>query len=331
MHRVNRNSPAPVVSKAVTAALFLLLSVFYFSPRPLQAQAFSQLAVSASGLEVPFAPAPSGAARYTAAPGFSVYFIDVGQGDAIYLELPGGKNALIDGGPSTSASSGLARFLASKKVTSIDHVMLTHPHADHYKGLHYVFSNISVSHFYDTGMDNKGAKTDDTLREKVRALGVNTVYPAPGDVLPLAEGVSARVFNSCPEAVGSTDGKAINNCSIVMKVTYQHTSVLFTGDMEADREAELVSRYGTELDSEVLKVGHHGSPNSSSERFLRMVSPKAAYIEVGRNNYGHPARAVLDRLLAAGAQVFRTDLGGTQEYSPFAALLASAGRAVSVN
>ncbi|OGR97084.1 MAG: hypothetical protein A2016_01485 [Elusimicrobia bacterium GWF2_62_30] len=296
----------------------------------MNAQAFSQLAFSASGTEVPLAPAPSEATRYTAAPGFNVYFLSVGQGDAIYIELPNGQNALIDGGPSASGA-GLASFFAGKNVTKIDHVVLTHPHSDHYNGLQYVFSNLSVGNFYDTRLDNTGASTDNKLRDQVSSLGVNTVYPAPGDSLSWgAGGVGAKVFNSCP-AQQKSSGENVNDCSIVLKLSYRGASVLFTGDASAAIEARMVAAFGSELKADVLKVGHHGSKYSSSQAFLNVVKPAKAYIEVGKNNYGHPTPAALDRLAAAGAQIFRTDLDGTLEYSPFAALLASAGGVVSLN
>jgi beta-lactamase superfamily II metal-dependent hydrolase len=99
-------------------------------------------------------------------------------------------------------------------------------------------------------------------------------------------------------------------------MTYQNTSLLFTGDVQADAEAQMVSKYGSKLQADVLKVGHHGSSGSSSAAFLNMVKPKAAYISVGKgNSYGHPTQAALSRLQAAGAAVYRTDLSGTQEYT----------------
>ena len=286
-------------------------------------QSLKDMAYASGAVELPAPeepPAPSSATVYTAAPGFNVYFLSVGQGDSIYMELPNGQNALIDGGPSSSATGSLATFLSGKSVTKIDHVVLTHPHSDHYKGLRYVFNNLTVGNFYDTRMDNTGAAADNTLRDQINTLGVKVTYPAPGDeFLWGSGGVGVKIFNSCPEPVQSSDGHAINNCSIMLKLTYQNASVLFTGDTEAEVEASLVTRYGNELKADVLKVAHHGSPNSSSELFLNAVMPARAYIEVGKNSYGHPAQSVLDRLIAVGAAVYRSDLDGTQEYCADAA------------
>jgi len=315
MHRVKLNSPAPAVLKAVSAVLFLLLSVFHFAPQA-SAQAYGQLLAAAPKVEIPLAPVPQNATLLNAGPGLNVYFLNVGQGDAIYIELPGGKNALIDGGPSGSATGPLAAFLKEKKVSAIDHVVLTHPHSDHYNGLTYVFDNIAVSNFYDTRVDNSGAKADNTIREKVASLGVNTVYPAPGDRLDWsAPGVSIKVFNSCPAAFATKQSSTLNNCSIMMKMTYNGSSLLFTGDTEGETEIKLAEKYGAELKADVLKVGHHGSKYSSTTPFLKAVQPAKAYIEVGKNNYGHPTQDALGRLLGSGAEVFRTDLEDTMEFS----------------
>lgn len=316
MHHVNRNAPAPAILKAVYAAVFSLLAVFHFSALPLNAQALEQLGLAAPPVEIPLAPVPANATLYSAGPGLNVYFLNVGQGDSIYIELPGGKNALIDGGPSGAATGALAKFLADKKVSAIDHVVLTHPHSDHYNGLNYVFSNIEVSNFYDTRVDNSGATGDNTLRNKVKSIGVNTIYPAPGDRMDWsAPGVDVKVFNSCPQAFASKNSETLNNCSIMFKLSYNGSSLLFTGDTEGETELKLAERYGAELKADVLKVGHHGSKYSSTTNFLKAVKPARAYIEVGKNNYGHPTQDALGRLSAAGAEVYRTDLDDTQAFS----------------
>ncbi|MDP2866674.1 MAG: MBL fold metallo-hydrolase, partial [Elusimicrobiota bacterium] len=281
----------------------------------LNAQAFGQLYTDAPAVEIPLAPPPQNAVVYSAAPGLDVYFLSVGQGDSEYIELPNGQNVLIDGGPDNSPTGALAQFLALKKVTRINHVVLTHPHADHYKGLQYVLSNLKIDNFYDTRMDNTGTSADENLRAQAKFLGVNLVYPAPGDSLSWGPGgVEAKVFNSCPLPVSSGDGKAVNNCSITIRLAYQDASVLFTGDTQNDAETAMVAAFGPELRSDVLKVGHHGSAHSSSALFLEAVQPKRAYIEVGYNNYGHPTQSALSRLLKAGAKIFRTDLDGTQGF-----------------
>lgn len=242
-----------------------------------------------------------------------VYFLNVGQGDAEYIELPNGKNVLIDGGPSKSSTSLLAQFMSWQNVTRIDYVVLTHPHSDHYKGLNWVFNNFSVGRFYDTKMDNTGSKTDNQLRDQVAVRNISVSYPSQGDALDWDPSVQVKVLNSCPAPVQSDDGNNVNNCSIVLKLSYQGSSVLLTGDAEAGVESAMVARFGTELKSDILKVAHHGSDTASSAPFLAAVKPGAAYISVGKNSYGLPTTVVTDRLKAAGIKVRRTDEVGTQE------------------
>lgn len=268
--------------------------------------------------DMPAVPAPT--AVLSSAGALHAYFINVGQGDSEYIELPNGKNVLIDGGPANPAGSGdplVAQFLSQHNVTKIDYVLLTHPHSDHYTGLDYVFSHLQVSNFYDTQEENTGSSTIKTLRAKISSMGVNVSYPAEGDTLNWDPGeVQVKVLHSCSTPGSSSNGTVLNNCSIVLRVTYQNTSLLYTGDMQSDVEAQLVQKYGAQLQSDVIKVGHHGSAGASSAAFLNKVQPKAAYIEVGANNsYGHPTQAALSRLQAAGAAIYRTDQGGTQEYT----------------
>lgn len=244
-----------------------------------------------------------------------VHFVDIGQGDSEYIELPNGKNVLIDGGPTAGTGErSIAQFLNRKNVRKLDYVLLTHPHADHYNGLKYVFSSLPVANFYDTQLDENSPAPIRAVRELARNIpGIRISYPAPGDSLDWDPDVQVKVFNSCSEP--SKTGREPNSCSIVLKMTYQNTSVFFTGDMPAKVESVITDKYGALLRSEVLKVGHHGSSGSSSEKFLKAVQPKLAFIEVGAdNNYGHPRPDTLARLQAVGAKIYRTDLDGTLEY-----------------
>ena len=246
---------------------------------------------------------------------FRVYFIDVGMGDSEYIQLPNCKNVLIDGGPSSVASSKLAKFLNEHKIASIDYVLLTHPHADHFKGLMYVFSNLTVSNFYDTRQDNSESSTLQKFRELARnEPGVNISYPSTGSSLDWDPLVEIKVLHGAGAANDSLDGETLNNSSIVIKMTYQDASVLFMGDAQSDVEKQLVEKYGEGLKADVLKVGHHGSATSSTDEFLKAVAPKAAYVSVGKNSYGLPSASAIERLKNHGAAVYRTDSGGTMEY-----------------
>lgn len=256
-----------------------------------------------SGSALPGEPAKFSAGSLT------VYFVDVGQGDAQYIELPGGKNALIDGGP---PNGKLAEFLARRGVTKIDYLVMTHPHLDHFGGLPSVFDDLQVSNFYDTMMDNAGA-ADDLVRAKAAAEpGIAISYPRPGDSLDWGQDVKVKVFSSCPDKQSAERARDVNACSIVLKLTHANASILFTGDAGESVEGRLVAEFGDELSADVLKVGHHGSATSSTSALLEKVRPRLAYIEVGAgNSYGHPRQTTLDRLLAAGAEIHRTDLEGT--------------------
>lgn len=250
---------------------------------------------------------------------FKVYFIDVKQGDSEFIQLPDCKTVLIDGGPSSSASSNLAKFLTGHNITSIDYVVLTHPHTDHFRGLQYVFENLSVANFYDTRQNNSSSSTLQKVRETAKnEPGINIFYPAEGETLSWSSGVEVKVLNSCSNPGDSSDGNVLNDCSIVIKMTYQNASILFMGDAESDVEARLVSKYADALRADVLKVAHHGSNTASSELFLSYVKPKTAYVSVAaKNSYGLPNADALSRIEAAGAVVHRTDKEGTMEYAPF--------------
>ncbi|MFH2202592.1 MAG: MBL fold metallo-hydrolase [Elusimicrobiota bacterium] len=301
-------------------ALLLGLLVSPWTALPVSADTIEDLkgrsALSVSFGDLPqIAPLPAGAAVKPAGVkrDMKVYFIDVGQGDAQYIELPNGQNALIDGGPSNKKISA---FLKQHGVDKIDHVVLTHPHADHYKGLNYVFDELQVNNFYDTRMDNSGAKGDDVVREKAaNEPGCSTSYPGIGQRLPWGDGVYAKVLNSCADkgsSIGGADGgREINNCSIVIKLEYDGRSVLFTGDAQSKVERQMIERYGDKLTSNILKVGHHGSSESTIESFLNAVTPHIAVISVGNNGYGVPTSETLTRLQKVGAKIHRTDKSGT--------------------
>jgi len=243
----------------------------------------------------------------------NVYYLNVGQGDAAYIELPNGQNVLIDGGPSAVP---VEAFLREKGITAIDHLVLTHPHDDHYQGLLKVFAITEVKNFYDTRMENTDASGDNELRELAAAEpGCRTSYPEAGSNLNWDQHVTVKVLNSCTEPAKSRDNDIINNCSLFLRFFYNSTGLLFTGDAEASVENAMTRIFKSGLKSYALKVGHHGSRYSSAAGFLKRVSPSVAVISVGVNNiYGHPHKEALDRLVASGAQIYFTT-GGTQTLS----------------
>jgi beta-lactamase superfamily II metal-dependent hydrolase len=242
-----------------------------------------------------------------------VFVIDVGQGDAIYIELPSGRNALIDGGPKAEL---LVNFLNQKGVKALDNVVLTHPHSDHYNGLRAVLSGMPVKSFYDTKMDNLNSAVDDQMREDVAAkAGCEVRYPEAGEQLDWDPQVSVQVLHSCPFRVATALSYDINNCSIVLQMRYNGNSILFMGDAQSSTEDEIMDRFGAGIQSNILKVAHHGAPNTSTPGFLAAVKPRYAYIPVGLDNpFGHPSIDTLSNLRAAGATVFMTT-SGTQSFT----------------
>ncbi|MHB0997447.1 MAG: MBL fold metallo-hydrolase, partial [Elusimicrobiales bacterium] len=165
---------------------------------------------------------------------FSAHFINVGQGDSTYIVLPNGHNVLIDGGPS---GQPVYNFLKAKGVKTIDHVVLTHPHGDHFMGLKTVFRNFQVKNFYDTRADNTDAVMDDEVRAQAAAMpGCKIHYPESGSTLNWDSRVTVKVLNTCSAPVKTKDSAELNNCSIVMRFFYNGHGLLMTGDIESPIE-----------------------------------------------------------------------------------------------
>ena len=228
---------------------------------------------------------------------FSIHFIDVGQADAALVECDG-KYMLIDGG-NRADSSLVYTVLKNANVKYLDILVATHAHEDHVGGL------AGALQYAKAGLVlcPVTAYSSDAFNNFKKYAGPLTV-PSAGAEYSLG---SAKV-----KILGVNGGSDPNNTSIVLKITYGATSFLFTGDAErAAEQAILNSGYGAELSSTVLKVGHHGSENSTTYPFLRQIMPQYAVISVGEgNSYGHPTEAALSRLRDANVKVFRTDLQG---------------------
>lgn len=237
----------------------------------------------------------------------TVYFIDVGQGDAELIKTSDGKNVLIDAGP-PSASSMLVSFLISHNATTLDALVLTHPDSDHIGGADDVLAACTVLSVYESGYYTD-TKTYAALRAAVTAEGCpayNDTRLDPGDRLDITSSVTFEIMAINARSVDP------NDASLIIKVTDGTVDLLFEGDASSSVEGHMDSMFGSAMDVEVLKIGHHGSSSSTCASFLSQTTPAVAIIEVGTGNtYGHPANQTLDRLSAAGAQVYRTDLNGT--------------------
>lgn len=241
------------------------------------------------------------------APGvLTVAFLDVGQGDAIYIEAPNGNQVLIDAGKGRLVLEQLAKAMPLGDRT-LDAVVATHPDLDHIGGLPDVFARYDIGIFMEPGVQDDGADYA-ALKASVEKEDINTVYVQAGHILALDEDVYLEVL--FPDR--DVSQLEANTGSVVTRLTYGDTSFLFTGDSPESIEEYMVARYGQALQSDVLKLGHHGSKTSTSEAFVGFVSPAHAVVSAGCDNrYGHPHAEVLDRVRKHGATVVGTCEHGT--------------------
>ena len=233
-----------------------------------------------------------------------VDFIDVGQGDSILIRQ-GSHAMLIDGGTSESKQN-LLGFLESENVSSFDYIIGTHPHEDHIGSL----DDVVNSYDFDTILFPKVTTTTKTFENLVLAVkGKNKKFVEPEINKEYTLG-DAKFTILAPN---SKEYDSLNNYSIVIKLTYGKNSFIFTGDAESLSESEILKN-NVDLKADVLKIGHHGSSTSTSEKFLNAVSPKYAVISVGKDNsYNHPTKTTMNRLKKLGIPVYRTDEQGTIE------------------
>jgi len=240
-----------------------------------------------------------------------VVFIDVGQGDSTFIRTVGGSKVLIDGGGSNNPDSDsrvgeltVVPFLLDSGTASLDAVIATHAHSDHIQGLADVIEFLTVKRLIIPSLDDEACFAE--LIEIAGKKSIPVTRCSSGMVINLDRHTSMYVLN--PDAGCRADEDSLNNTSLVLRLCYKATSVLFMGDAEKEVEEELInSAFAQWLDSDVLKVGHHGSATSTGEAFLNAVDPVAAVISTGKNNFGHPSEKVLQLLEDRGIEYFRTD------------------------
>lgn len=235
-----------------------------------------------------------------------VDFLDVGQGDAIFVQTHLGNQILIDGGPSDRVLAELGSVMPFYD-RSLDLVILTHPDADHVSGLVDVLRRYQVEKVMLTGVSK------DTEAYRQFAAVVESEH---AELFPAQTGQrvwldQSTVFDVYYPNTGVAEEKlATNDTSVSGKLRFGQTSIVLTGDGSDKVERRLVS-VGFDLNADLLKIGHHGSRFSSSLEFLQAVSPEYAVISVGENNYGHPTEEALGRIRAVNAEILRTDEQGT--------------------
>jgi competence protein ComEC len=236
----------------------------------------------------------------------AVHFIDVGQGDSIYIKTPNGEDILIDAG-NKSKGKDVVNYLKKQKVDDIEVMIATHPDADHIGGLDEVLYAFKVESVYAPKVSHTTQAYKDFLtavkKEKL------TIKTAKLDVtLPLKDkSIKAKFIGPVKEYKTSD----LNNWSAVLHINYNKTSFLFTGDAELQSEKDMIAKKVLSK-VDVLKVGHHGAKETTTDAFLKAVQPKYAVISVGaKNSYKHPTNEVLNRLKNVKATVYRTDKHGS--------------------
>lgn len=242
-------------------------------------------------------------------------FLNVGQGDCAVLTTYDHRAIVIDGGGKYNKELGentgvtiLEPYLASKGVTQIDAVFLSHLDGDHSTGILELLDDMPVEGIYVSAMKATDAQMDEQLQEIVEKNQISLYTMKHGDIIhSTALGEMKCLFPIYENKAAESE----NERSLVLRYAYGDTSVLFTGDLEAKEEL-LLERNNLIEETDILKVSHHGSKTASTESFLQALAPDTAVISCGANNlYGHPHQEVLERLSACGAEILRTDEMGS--------------------
>lgn len=228
-----------------------------------------------------------------------VSFLDVGQADSILIEN-NNEFMLIDAGNNNDGSL-LVDYFRSKNITNFKYVVGTHPHEDHIGGLDDIIDNFYVSNVYLPDVITT-TKTFSDVLDAIEDKNLKYKVPLIGEYFTIGDAKVRVVYTGSNE-------KDLNNSSIVLKLTFGNNSFLFTGDAEEKIEKLILN---TNIDADVLKVGHHGSSYSTSSSFLKAVNPKYAIISVGEeNNYNHPNDSVIKKLNSNNIQIYCTDEVGS--------------------
>lgn len=245
-----------------------------------------------------------------------VVICDVGQGDAIFVRTPNGSDILIDGGPDNSVLSCLGKHLPFWDRT-IELMILTHPHADHFMGFFSVLKNYKVKAFATEELDNKTTGFA-SLMEKIKAQKIPIKFVFAGDKFILKDKVVLSIVGPTKEFINQTSprgtiGESSEFASLEILIKYGKFSALLTGDsqvLELEEMLKLIQHDNLDM----LQVPHHGSRFGLNREILDVLSPKIAVISVGKNNkYGHPAPFTLGILRDKDIRILRTDEKGDIE------------------
>jgi beta-lactamase superfamily II metal-dependent hydrolase len=233
-----------------------------------------------------------------ASPLLKVHFIDVGQGDSILIETPTDLTILIDGGEPKEGRK-LVRYLKKHDIEEIDFMIATHPDFDHIGGLLDVLRQFPVHHVIDNG-ELHPTRTYAMYRLLLFMNDIPVKVAEKNDKWIMSEDLTLHVLHAATNQAEST-----NQSSIALKLSYRDVDFLFMGDVEAKNEEKIAAAYN--VDTEVLKVAHHGSDSSSSRVFLEEANPEVSIITYGEaNDYGHPVSQVIQNLTRIESQIYST-------------------------
>ena len=227
----------------------------------------------------------------------AVHFLDVGQGDSIFIELPNDETMLIDAGENYHGE-GIINYIKKAGHSKIDYLVATHPHSDHIGSMPYIVRNFDIGSVY---MPKVSANTDiyESLLKAVKNKKLKVNSGKAGVNIVKTDELSADII-----APVKIDESNLNNCSIVIKLSFGKKSFLLTGDAESSEMNTITA----ELKTDVLKAGHHGSKNSTNKKLLEKIAPEITVISCGKDNdYGHPHKEVLTQLKKINSSVYRTD------------------------
>ncbi|MBU5450631.1 ComEC/Rec2 family competence protein [Acetivibrio sp. MSJd-27] len=232
--------------------------------------------------------------------GMEITYLDVGNADCEIIRMEDGTNIVIDAG-TKDQSGNIIRALKRKGIRKIDYLIATHPHADHIGGMEDIIDSAEIGTVVFPSVVHT-SKTYENLLKKIKEKEIPAVKAESGVVLHETDRCKIQLV--APKK--DEKYESLNNYSAVLHIAYGNTTFLFAGDAEKLSENEMLNY---EIRSDVLKVGHHGSRTSSSEKFIAKVNPRIAVISCGKDNeYGHPHQETLETL--KNAEVYRTDKNG---------------------
>lgn len=235
------------------------------------------------------------------------------SGDSCLIVTPKNKKILIDGGGSERGSSNIGEktllpYLLNRKVDKLDYAIISHFDSDHCEGVLYVMQKIKVENV----IIGKQFETCENYKEFIKIVeqkNIRVISVEKGNKVNIEKDMYFNVI--WPDSNNIVNENKLNNNSLVFKMNYKSISALFTGDIEKIAEEKIILNVKEELKSTIIKVAHHGSKTSSTEKFIEEVKPKIALIGVGENNtFGHPSNITIETLEKAGTKIYRTDKMG---------------------